>query len=381
MLNKKSIAAICLVILLSIETKADQIWFSKGGFANVNGNQIWFSDGSFANISGGGGGLLTSIIALNQYNDKNELQQKLKQINEQNQKIENEIAQLEKRKEQEYEKNINMLCYLNAEEVVRKYCEVKAIQIYDPDALSYKKQINELVRQNPLLALKTLQEISEQLDLVIKKAKADTRQAMKQKADELSKQDTMFGKIRKRFLKTDQNNNTSPKMLEITKKAESGDVLSQLLLSYSYENGINLPKDLGRHLYWLRRAASSGDPNAMLFLAQDFEAYEEYNESFEILSQLYRAKPSQIDTKRFYDIQRSLGKAYFYGQGVRQNKAYGMWYFELASHSGEYVDKAMLEMAKKNYSKTSETPPESGLFDDIIFGEQKSDSASSKAKK
>ena len=91
MLNKKSIAAICLVILLSIETKADQIWFSKGGFANVNGNQIWFSDGSFANISGGGGGLLTSIIALNQYNDKNELQQKLKQINEQNQKYRNFI--------------------------------------------------------------------------------------------------------------------------------------------------------------------------------------------------------------------------------------------------------------------------------------------------
>jgi len=380
-LIKKYLAVICLAILLSLETKADQIWFSKGGFANVNGNQIWFSDGSFANISGGGGGLLTSIIALNQYNDKNELQQKLKQINEQNQKIENEIAQSEKRKEQEYEKNINMLCYMNAEDVVKKYCEVKAIKIYDPDALNYKKQINELVRQNPLLALKTLQKISEQLDIVIKKKKADTRQAMKQEADELSKQDTMFGKIRKSLFKADQNNNISPKMLEITKKAEGGDVLSQLLLSYSYEHGINLPEDQGRHLYWLRRAASSGDPNAKLFLAADFEAYEEYKESFEILSQLYRSKPSQIETKSFYDIQRSLGKAYFYGQGVKQNKAYGMWYFELAAHSGEYVDKAMLEMAKKDYSKTSETPPEAGLFDDIIFGEEKSDSASNKVKK
>jgi TPR repeat protein len=382
-LNKISIAVIYLVILLSIETKADQIWFSKGGFANVNGNQIWFSDGSFANISGGGGGLLTSIIALNQYNDKNELQQKLKQINEQNQKIENEIAQLEKRKEQEYEKNINMLCYKNAEEVVKKYCEVKAILIYDPDAINYKKQINDLVRQNPLLALKTLQEISEQLDIVISRAKTDARMAAKQKADELLKQDTILGKIKKALFSANQeNNNISREMMETIKKAENGDVTSQLLLAYSYEQGINLPKDSGRHLFWLRKAANSNDWNAKLLLAYDSEEHGEYNESFKILSLLYRLKPSEIKAEHYRDIERSLGKAYFAGQGVQQNKAYGMWYFERAATSGQYVDKVMLEMAKKDCSKKSETPPEQGgLFDDILNEEQKSGSANSSAKK
>jgi len=382
-LIKKYIAVICLAILLSLETKADQIWFSKGGFANVNGNQIWFSDGSFANISGGGGGLLTSIIALNQYNDKNELQQKLKQINEQNQKIENEIAQSEKRKEQEYEKNIIILCNKSAEEVVKKYCEVKALQIYDPAALNYKNQINVLVRQNPLLALKTLQEISDQLDMVINKAKADKRLETKQKADELLKQDTILGKIKKRLFNADrENNNISSEMMETLKKAENGDVTSQLLLAYSYEQGINLPKDSGRHLYWLRKAANSNDWTAKLLLAYDYEGHGEYNDSFKILSLLYRLKPSEIKAEHYRDIERSLGKAYFAGQGVQQNKAYGMWYFEKTATSGQYVDKVTLEMAKKDFSKKSETPPEQGgLFEDILIEEQKSGSASSSAKK
>ena len=372
-----------MAILLSVDTKADQIWFSKGGFANINGNQVWFSDGSFANISGGGGGLLSSIIALNQYNDKNELQQKLKLINEKNQKIENEIAQLEKREEQENEKSIIMLCNKNAEEVVKKYCEVKALQIYDPDALNYKNQINVLVRQNPLLALKTLQEISEQLDLVINKAKADKRLATKQKADELLKQDTILGKIKKRLFNGDQeNNNISREMKETIKKAEDGDVTSQLLLAYSYEHGINLPKDSGRHLFWLRKAANSSDWNAKLLLAYESEEYGEYNDSFKILSLLYRLKPSEIKAEHYRDIERSLGKAYFAGQGVQRNKAYGMWYFEKAATSGKYVDKVMLEMAKNDYSKKSETPPEQGgLFDDILHEEQASDNACSNAKK
>jgi len=333
---------------------------------SANGTWTIYNNPSHNDDNNNRPGLIRTLIEMNRQDDEREEKKKIAAQKAENDKLEKKIA---KQNDERFQ-DLMFTCNSCADRILAKYAEVKSMQLYDQEALSYRNQLSEVIRKDPLSAFKTLTQIELELDKEIAKRRAEERRIVITRADKLEKEFKGTSKHPDDFV-LNTNQNASEQLKALIKKAESGDPISQCHLAYMCKQGLGLSKDAGLALYWLRQAAKTQDPNAKYFLACDHEENEEYQKSFQIFSELYRSKPPLLEERLYRTVESYLGKAYFYGYGVKQNKSYGMWYFEKAASSGDRVDVTMLEMAKREYSKKSELPPERcGLFDDILNGKE-----------
>ena len=331
---------------------------------SANGTWTIYNNPSHNDDNNNRPGLIRTLIEMNRQDDEREEKKKIAAQKAENDKLEKKIA----KQDDERFQLLLSTCNSCADRILSKYTEVKAIQLYDQEALNYRNQLSDIIKKDPLSAFKILTQIELELDKEIGKRRAEERRIVIARADKLEKEFKDKSKYPDPFA-LNTNQNASEQLKALIQKAESGDPIGQCHLAYMYKQGLGVSKDAGLALYWLRQAAKTQDPTAKYFLACDHEENEEYQQSFQIFSQLYRSKPPLLEERLYRTIENYLGKAYFYGYGVKENRAYGLWYFEKAAFSGDRAEGVMLDMAKREYSKKSELPPErSGLFDDILYG-------------
>jgi len=101
-----------------------------------------------------------------------------------------------------------------------------------------------------------------------------------------------------------------------------------LAMGWFYSNGFGTPCDLQQAERWYRRSARLGDPKAMFSLGQI--AYDE--KSFEAARQWFEMAHKHGRTRALY----WLGKLYWRGQGVTQDRVKAMKLFEQAARANDY---------------------------------------------
>jgi TPR repeat protein len=108
--------------------------------------------------------------------------------------------------------------------------------------------------------------------------------------------------------------------------AEHGSATAQLRLGWMYETGTGVPLDVQLAERWYLKAASTDVPHAQYYLASLYRDAEQYQRAIE----WFQRAAAQGYPPAFY----ALGKAYYFGAGVSQDREKAFEYFEEASRRG-----------------------------------------------
>ena len=113
--------------------------------------------------------------------------------------------------------------------------------------------------------------------------------------------------------------------------AEQGDVVAQLALGVSYDEGRGVVKDEAEALRWFRLAAEQGDPTAQLKLGISYEEGRGVLKDEAEAVRWFRLAAEQGDlTAHLY-----LGVMYEEGRGVTKDQAEALRWFRLAAEQGD----------------------------------------------
>ncbi len=107
--------------------------------------------------------------------------------------------------------------------------------------------------------------------------------------------------------------------------AQGGHADAVLAMGWFYLNGVGVGRDVDRARKWYRESARRGEPKAMFSLGQI--AYDEKDFS-EALTWFTRASDAGHARSLYW-----LGKLYWRGHGVEQNKKQAMKYFHHAANN------------------------------------------------
>ncbi|MBV8053520.1 MAG: sel1 repeat family protein, partial [Acidobacteriaceae bacterium] len=119
-----------------------------------------------------------------------------------------------------------------------------------------------------------------------------------------------------------------PPLLE---KAEHGDLPSQVLLWLAYSGGHGVPKDVGKGVPWLRRAAEQGSLESQFVLSTVYEFGHggvpiDLAESFK-----WAFKAAE---RGHMVAQHNVASDYFHGAGVEQNLEQARYWYGRAAEQG-----------------------------------------------
>ncbi|MGD9161133.1 MAG: tetratricopeptide repeat protein [Desulfobacteraceae bacterium] len=129
------------------------------------------------------------------------------------------------------------------------------------------------------------------------------------------------------------------------KAAESGHHDAVLAMGWYYLNGIGVNKDVNEAVYWYKKAARQGEPKAMFSLGQI--AYDQHND-IDAMKWFERAFK-----KNHFRSQYWIGKLYWHGRGVEQDKKKGVQLFNLAAKRKVKKAKRTLKWLSRLQSRTS----------------------------
>ena len=123
----------------------------------------------------------------------------------------------------------------------------------------------------------------------------------------------------------------------LERKAEAGDLPAMVRLGMRFDYGQKgASHDLGKAIFWYRKAALGGDPSAMMLLSQRYEIGRGVpQDDHRALKWLVRAA-----RKGYPPAEDALGDRYAGGQGVPKNDREAVrWYLRAGSHGyGESQD-------------------------------------------
>jgi TPR repeat protein len=122
--------------------------------------------------------------------------------------------------------------------------------------------------------------------------------------------------------------NQSKKSIEdIQKQAKLGNVDSQFLLGYLYNEGESVPKNLKKALKWYKKAAEQGHAEAQFNLGRLYDLGEGVSQNDKEAVKWYRKAAEQGELSG----QFSLGAMYFTGDGVPQDyEEAAKWFLKAA---------------------------------------------------
>lgn len=134
----------------------------------------------------------------------------------------------------------------------------------------------------------------------------------------------------------------------LTRKAEQGDVKSQIILGAKYQVGVKgFPKDLKVAIKWYSMAATKGNTEALWSLGR---CYLDLNEPQEAIKWFGKslALGNTNAKNSIGECYQTLGSRYLLGRGVEKdlNEAYA--YYKLAAVNNNYLAKRYIERAEKN---------------------------------
>jgi TPR repeat protein len=101
----------------------------------------------------------------------------------------------------------------------------------------------------------------------------------------------------------------------LRKKAEAGDITSQLCLGLDYEHGTGVQKDMVEAVRWLQRAADQGNSMAQYDLGRAYEHGDGVQKDIALAATWFRKAADQGDPNAQFD----LGMCYCNGNGVNKN--------------------------------------------------------------
>ncbi len=128
-----------------------------------------------------------------------------------------------------------------------------------------------------------------------------------------------------------------PSLGALERKAEAGDLPAMVRLGMRLDYGQKgASRDLGKAIFWYRKAALGGDPSAMMLLSQRYEIGRGVpQDDTRALKWLVRSA-----RKGYPPAEDALGDRYAAGQGVpKDDRKAVRWYFLAGSHGyGESQD-------------------------------------------
>jgi len=141
-------------------------------------------------------------------------------------------------------------------------------------------------------------------------------------------------------------------IIEIRKKAETGDANAQFKLGMAYIRppSPNHPKDEKEAIKWLRMASDQDHCGAHCHLAEMLSRGDATPQEYEEVATLRRRNAERGDG----DEQSNLGRLYAKGQGVPQDWVEAYAWLSLASVGGEWADVHVMERDKIAEKMTSE---------------------------
>ena len=118
---------------------------------------------------------------------------------------------------------------------------------------------------------------------------------------------------------------------EYIKKAEEGDVNSQLLLGLTYLTGDDeIPANAKEAFKWFKAAAEQGNPIAQFKLGICYYNGKGVKQDYKEAFRLFKAAAEQGDAKAQYN----LGICYYYGEGTKQDYNEAFRWFKAAAEQG-----------------------------------------------
>lgn len=108
--------------------------------------------------------------------------------------------------------------------------------------------------------------------------------------------------------------------------AEQGAVGAQLRLGWMYHAGKGVQKNLDEAEKWYLKAAITDSPEAQFYLATLYRSKEQYKQAIEWLQ--------KSALQNYAPATYLLGKLYYMGEGVDQNRGTAFKYFEQAAKNG-----------------------------------------------
>ena len=112
--------------------------------------------------------------------------------------------------------------------------------------------------------------------------------------------------------------------------AEQGDVTAQYKLGTAYENGLCVPIDNEKAVFWYRKAAEQGDGNAQNDLGVMY-LYGEGIDQDKVQAVSWFRKAAEQGLK---EAQYNLGVRYLFGEGVSEDKKQAFTLFQKAAAQG-----------------------------------------------
>ena len=117
----------------------------------------------------------------------------------------------------------------------------------------------------------------------------------------------------------------------LRRSANQGNVLAEMFLGTSYEQGWTGKKNFKQALKWFRKAAAQGQPDAENSLGQMYEDGEGVRQSYEVAAQWYRIAAEHVpDFGGAGQGRNNLGLLYLQGRGVPQDFEQAYMWFALA---------------------------------------------------